>query len=143
MTYIASTDFISHVQWLKSGNQNDLVAAHTDLEKTPSTRATCAVVGTVSPNQLFLEPHGNFNLNFEKTMLETSKAQFQLILPTLHLEFDIDFNHSITHIETIQTMAGASCRTFCCFRWPKKGPEILVASIQKKGKSKLNLHYKW
>ena len=93
------------MQWLKSGNQNDLVTAHMDLENTPSTQATCAVVSTVSPNRLFLEPHGNFNPNFEKTTLETSKAQFQLISPTLHPEFDINFNRGIAQIETIQTMA--------------------------------------
>ena len=68
-------------------------------------QATCAVVGTVSPNRLFLEAHGNYNPNFEKTALETSKAQFLLISPTLHPKFDINFKHAINCIETIQKKA--------------------------------------
>ena len=63
------------------------------------------MVGTVSPNRLFLEPHGNFNPTFEKTTLETSKAQFQLISPSLHPEFDSDFAHGIKNIEAIQKLA--------------------------------------
>jgi len=103
-TYVASPGFLSQVVWTKSSNQNDLVNAATDSETTdaPSSRATCAVVGCVSPNRLFLEPHGNYNPSFENTALETSKAQFQLVSPTIHPEFDIDFNHGIKNIENIQ-----------------------------------------
>ena len=75
-TYIASSRFISHVQWLKIGNQNNLVIAKTpdDPKDMAHMEATCAVIGTVSRNRLFSEPHGNYNPNFEKTALETSKA---------------------------------------------------------------------
>jgi hypothetical protein len=106
-TYVASSEFVSQVEWLKSSNQSDLVLASADSEdpSTPSSRATCAVVGTVSPNRLFLEPHGNYNPNFEKSSLETSKAQFQLVAPTVHPKFEGDFNHGIKNMETIQNMA--------------------------------------
>ena len=106
-TYVASTGFGSRVAWMKSGNQNDLVSASTVLEdsKTPSSRVTCAVVGTVSPNRLYLEPHGNYNPNFEKTALETSKLQFQLIPPSLHPDFEEDFNRGIKNIESLQKLA--------------------------------------
>jgi hypothetical protein len=89
---------------LKTGNQNDLVTTNkATLPKDEShTRATCAVVGIVSANRLFLEPHGNFNPNFEKTALETSKAQFQLISPTVYPEFESDFSRGIKNIETLQ-----------------------------------------
>ena len=103
-TYVASNNFLSHVEWLKTGNQNDLVntsMADFTKDSTPQ-RATCAVVGTVSSNRLFLEAHGNYNPNFEKTALETSKAQFQLLSPTIYPELDADFNHGIKHIETLQ-----------------------------------------
>lgn len=76
-----------------------------DLEDAATTRATCAVVGTVSPNRLFLEPHGNYNPSFEKTALETSKAQFQIISPALHAEFETDFNRGIKNIEILQKTA--------------------------------------
>ena len=76
-----------------------------DAEATPPKQATCAVVGIVSPNQLFLELHGNYNPTFEKTTLETLKAQFQLVSPTLHPEFKIDFNLGIGHLKTIQRNA--------------------------------------
>ena len=61
-------------------------------------QATCAVVGTVSRNRLVLEPHGNYNPNFEKTALETSKAQFQPVSPTNHPQFDTDFGTGTDHI---------------------------------------------
>jgi len=119
-TYVASPGFLSQVVWTKSSNQNDLVNATTDSETTdaPSSRATCAVVGCVSPNRLFLEPHGNYNPSFENTALETSKAQFQLVSPTIHPEFDIDFNHGIKNNrkhpeEGVQR--GTRCRAFCRF----------------------------
>jgi hypothetical protein len=125
-TYIASPGFVSHVVWLKSSNQSDLVAASTDLEDpdTSSSRATCAVVGTVSPNRLFVEAHGNYNPNFEKTALETSKAQFQLVSPALYPEFETDFNHGIRNIESIQKMAykeGPGAEHFVVFDGMKKG----------------------
>jgi hypothetical protein len=106
-TYIASPGFGSRVAWSKAGNQDDLVHASSILEDstTPLTRATCAVVGTVSPNRLYLEAHGNYNPNFEKTALETSKAQFQLIPPSLHPEFEEDFNRGVKNIESLQKMA--------------------------------------
>ena len=71
----------------------------------PSLRATCAVVGTVSPNRLYLEPHGNFNPNFEKTSLETSKLQFQLVPPSRHPEFEDDFNRGVKVLEILQKIA--------------------------------------
>jgi hypothetical protein len=52
-----------------------------------------------------LEAHGNFNPNFEKTALETSKAQFQLTSPTGYPEFESDFARAIDHIEHLQREA--------------------------------------
>ena len=93
--------------WLKSNNQSDLVLTSTDPgdPETAPSKATCAIVGTISSNRLFLEPHGNFNPNFEKTTLQTSKAQFQLVSPTLHPEFEIDFKHCIKNLEALQRLA--------------------------------------
>ena len=106
-TYLASNDFLSHVEWLKTGNQNDLVISNTTdpPNDTAYTRATCAVVGTVSANRLFLEAHGNYNPKIEKTALETSKAQFQLILPDAHPEFEADFSQGVKRIEALQKQA--------------------------------------
>ena len=106
-TYVASNDFLSNVKWLKTGNQNDLVIATPEDpgKDTTHTLATCAVVGTVSANRLFLEAHGNYNPNFEKTALETSKAQFQLISPADNPEFEADFSRGVKHIETLQKQA--------------------------------------
>lgn len=108
-TYIASTRFLSQVTWTKFSNQNELVIASTacniESSNAPSSQVTCAAVGTVSPNGLFLEPHRNFNPNFEKTTLETSKAQFQLVSLSLHPEFDHDFSLGIKNIESIQKIA--------------------------------------
>ena len=103
-TYLASNDFLSHVEWLKTGNQNDLVISNTmdPPIDTAYTRATCAVVSTVSANRLFLEAHRNYNPNFEKTVLETSKAQFQLILPDTHPKFEADFSRGVKRIKALQ-----------------------------------------
>ena len=107
-------------------NQSDLVmaASNFDSEDSPSSRATCAVVGTVSSNRLFLEPHGNYNPNFEKTALETSKAQFQLVPPSHFPEFGVDFGHGIKHIEAIQKKAiteGPPAEHFVVMDGTKKG----------------------
>ena len=64
--------------------------------------ATCAVIGTVSRNRLFLEPHGNYNPNFEKTALETSKAQFQIVSPTDYPQLNADFDQGTEHIRSLQ-----------------------------------------
>jgi hypothetical protein len=92
------------VEWLKTGNQNDLVITRTPDSSTesPPKRAICAVVGTVSSQKLFLEPHGNYNPTFENSTLETSKAQFQLLSPTVYPEFDADYNRGVKLIERLQ-----------------------------------------
>ncbi|KAF8800256.1 hypothetical protein BYT27DRAFT_7217171 [Phlegmacium glaucopus] len=94
-----------NVVWMKTGNVNNLMTAPNNLNDTPSDRATCAIVGTVSPLRLFLEPHGNFNPTFEHSTFETSKAQFQLVAPTSYPEFDADFELGMKHIENLQTKA--------------------------------------
>jgi hypothetical protein len=106
-TYVASKDFLSHVVWTKSGIQSELINVPSDIDGTPPDpeRATCAVVGTVSPTRLFLEPHGNYNPMFENSALESSKAQFQLISPVIHPEFSDDFMLGIERIEKLQNKA--------------------------------------
>jgi hypothetical protein len=74
-------------------------------QPSPSGRATCAVVGIVSPNRLFLEPNGSYNPSFEKAALETSKTQFQLTAPTDHEEFDIDFATGVEQLDALQLAA--------------------------------------
>ena len=93
--------------WLKTGNQNDLVLTNvSDATKDGDPiRAICAVVGLVSPHRLFLEPHSNYNPNFEKTVLETSKVQFQIVSPNSHQEFANDFNRAVKHMESLQKQA--------------------------------------
>ena len=91
--------------WAKSGNQDDLMLTPTNIEDPPSQRAVCAVVNTVSANHIFLKAHGNYNPNFKRTSPETSKAQFQIVSPDNHPEFDGDFNQAIAHIEAIQKKA--------------------------------------
>lgn len=125
-TYVGSPDFLSHLVWSKTGNQNDLMNAPSDIKATPqaSDRATCAIVGIVSPVRLFLEPHGNFNPMFENSALETSKAQFQLVSPALHPEFNDDFNVGIEHIESLQNKAiteGPNAEHFIVFDGQRKG----------------------
>ena len=139
-TYVASDGFVSQVEWFKNSNQSDLVVASSKFEGPPTSRVTCVVVGTVSPNRLYLEPHGNYNPNFEKTALETSKAQFQLIAPTDHPEFEDDFNRGIKNLDTIQKMAvkeGPSPEHFIVmdgikkalkFSWPLFGKRVRVSS---------------
>lgn len=107
-TYVTSSDFTSHVVWLKNGHQNDLMlrVAPAEPDARPTERATCAIVGKVlSANRAFLEPHGNYNPNFEKTSLEMSKVQFLLVAPTSHPDFETDFATSLDRIETIQRKA--------------------------------------
>ena len=106
-TYVATPGFGTRVAWSKSGNQDNLVYSSSVVEDSdaPSLQATCAVVGTVSPNRLYLEPHGNFNPNFEKTSLETSKLQFQLVPPSRHPEFEDDFNRGVKVLESLQKIA--------------------------------------
>ena len=82
----------------KSGNQDNLMLTPTNIEDPPSQCAVCAVVGTVSANHIFLEAHRNYNLNIERTSLETLKAQFQIVSPDNHPEFDANFNQAIAHI---------------------------------------------
>ena len=119
-TYIASSRFGTHVTWSKSGNQNYLVYSSSALDDSdsPSLWATCAIVGTVSPTRLYLEPHGNYNPNFERTALETSKIQFQLVAPSLHWEFEDDFNHGTKILESLQKIA---CKE-------RPGPEHFVVN---------------
>ena len=76
-----------------------------DDSDAPSLQATCAVVSTVSPSWLYLEPHGNYNPNFKRTALETSKVQFQLVPPSLHPEFEDDFNRGIKILESLLKIA--------------------------------------
>jgi hypothetical protein len=102
-TYVGSPDFLSQVDWSKSNNQNELVAAYSDPKNPPTDPVTCAIVGTVSPNRHFLEAHGNYNPNYAP--LEASKAQFQLISPADHPEFAADFNRGIQVIEVLQSKA--------------------------------------
>ncbi|KAF8808339.1 hypothetical protein BYT27DRAFT_7255660 [Phlegmacium glaucopus] len=104
-TYVALADFDSQVIWMKTGNQYDLMIAPHDNKHTPLVRATCAVVGTVSGDRLFLDAHGNFNSTFEDAALETSKAQFQLVCPDHHPDFKSDFQISMKHIENLQRKA--------------------------------------
>jgi hypothetical protein len=90
----------------------------------PSERATCAIVGTVSPTRLFLEPHGNFNPMFENSALETSKIQFQLVPPAIHPEFTEDFTLGIERIEKLQNKAiteGPTAEHFVILDGQKKG----------------------
>ena len=82
-----------------------MASAEVNDPDSPPPRATCAVVGTISANRLFLEPHGNYNPNYDKTSLETSKVQFQLVSPALHPEFDADFKRGVKNLEAIQKMA--------------------------------------
>ena len=79
--------------------------APAEPDARPTERATCAIVGKVSTNRAFLEPHGNYNPNFEKTSLETSKVQFLLVAPTSQPDFETDFATSLDRIETIQRKA--------------------------------------
>jgi hypothetical protein len=106
-TYIASAEFPAHVAWERSGNQNDLIQTPSDNEDKPpfSTRATCAVVGTISSDRLYLEAHGNYNPNFDRAALESSKLQFQIVAPASHPEFKTDFELGINHIDSIQNKA--------------------------------------
>jgi hypothetical protein len=103
--YIASENFLSHVQWSKTGNQDDLVTtpAPDDPKEIALELATCAVVGTVSRNKLFLEPQGNYNPTYID--LENSKTQFQIISPTAFPEFAVDFDRAVAHMETLQKRA--------------------------------------
>jgi hypothetical protein len=105
--YVASDDFMAHVQWSDAGAHNDLVIAKApnDPNVIASEPATCAIVGTVSRNKIFLEPHSNYNPNFEKTALETSKMQFQLVCPTAHPEFVGDFDRGVARIESLQKLS--------------------------------------
>jgi hypothetical protein len=106
-TYIASPDFLSHIVWVKAptGSHNDLMITRGNINEAPSDLATCAVIGTVSPTRLFLEPHGNFNPMFENSMLESSKFQFQLLSPVIHPEITDDFNLGMKNIESLQNKA--------------------------------------
>jgi hypothetical protein len=103
--YVGSADFLSNLVWLKVGNQDDLMNAPVLPDETPSDKATCVIVGTVSPVRLFLEPHGNFNPAFDNSALESSKVQFQLVQPVTHPEFSDDFKLGIERIERLQTKA--------------------------------------
>ena len=76
-----------------------------DSPSQTSDRATCAIVGTISPIRLFLEPHGNYNPTFDKSALETSKVQFLLVPPVIHPDFVDDFNIAVEHIERLQDKA--------------------------------------
>lgn len=75
--------------------------APTDPKDAPSDKATCAVVGTVSPERMYLEPHGNFTTAYGNG-LETSKAQFQIIPSDIHTEFGEDLKLGIRHLERLQ-----------------------------------------
>ena len=90
---------------MKNGHQNDLMLMPAEPDARPTERAICAIVGKVSANCAFLEPQGNYNPNFEKTSLETSKVQFLLVVPTSHPDFETDFATSLNHIKTIQRKA--------------------------------------
>jgi len=129
-SYVGSEDFLSQLVWLKTGNQSDLMSASDSNAPHASDRASCAIVGTVSPVRLFLEPHGNFNPMFENSALETSKVQFQLTSPETHQEFSNDFKIGIEKIESLQNKAiveGSSAEHFVVldgqrkalkFSWP-------------------------
>ncbi|KAF8803423.1 hypothetical protein BYT27DRAFT_7340892 [Phlegmacium glaucopus] len=117
-TYIASNNFNYEVVWTKTGNMNELKTASHDNNDAPSVRATCAVVGIVSDDRLFLDAHGNFNPIFDKSGLEACKAQFQLISPNHHADFKSDFKLGIENIENLQMKAvteGATPQYFIVF----------------------------
>jgi hypothetical protein len=128
--YVACADFPAHVAWDKSGNQNDLVQAPTSDDGIPAVRATCAVVGTISSDRLYLEPHGNYNPNFERAALESSKLQFQIVAPASHPDLKNDFDIGINHIDQVEAraiMQGPKCEHFVVknsyqkalrFSWP-------------------------
>ncbi|KAF8798368.1 hypothetical protein BYT27DRAFT_7343617 [Phlegmacium glaucopus] len=104
-TYIASDDFESQLMWLKTSRQSELMMVSEDRNDKPTERVTCAVVGTISSNRLFLEPHGNFNPNFNNGALENAKAQFMLVAPSADGIFHSDFKTGIERIERIQNKA--------------------------------------
>ncbi|KAF8817653.1 hypothetical protein BYT27DRAFT_7237288 [Phlegmacium glaucopus] len=123
-TYIGSHDFASHVIWTKTGNQNELMLVPDDPSHSPASRATCAVVGIISPHRLSLEAHGNFNPSFEHATLETAKAQFQLIPPVVYTDFITDFALGIQRMETLQnsaTTGGPHAQHFVIFDDQNKG----------------------
>ncbi|KAF8802411.1 hypothetical protein BYT27DRAFT_7261183 [Phlegmacium glaucopus] len=101
-TYVGSDNFDSQLVWLKNNNQNKLMIVPEDHKEKPFMQVTWAVVGVVSFQRLFLEPHGNFNPIFEKSALENSKAQFMLISPPIDNEFYSDFQLAIEHIKNLQ-----------------------------------------
>jgi hypothetical protein len=104
-TYVASMNFTSNVEWLETGSQVELMNASLNGDNAEPARATCAVVGVVSSLRLLLEPHGNYNPNYEKAVLETSKLQFQITCPTSHPEFATDFDVALQHIDHVQKKA--------------------------------------
>jgi hypothetical protein len=116
-TYAASSSFMSQVAWVKAGNQSELMRLPGDDTNAEPVHATCALVGTVSPLQLLLKPHGNVNLNYEKSALETSKLQFQVVYPTDHAGFDADFGTAMERLETStgwQSVRGPRWNTSLC-----------------------------
>jgi hypothetical protein len=107
--YVASPDFLSRVEWARTGIQNNLVVARdpSDPVDVPSKPATCAIVGIVSRSRLYLEPHGNFNPNYDnlKAGLEGAKTQFQVVSPTERLQFNADFDIATERLEALQRQA--------------------------------------
>jgi hypothetical protein len=100
-TYIASDDFLATVEWHKVGNQKELMIKPDDPKESPTDKATCAVVGVVSGERLFVEPHGNFNPKFNNPF-ESAKAQFQIKSARQYPEFDADFTLGIRRLEQLQ-----------------------------------------
>jgi hypothetical protein len=96
---------MSHVTWTKGGFQNDLMLKDDNPSVDATTLATCAVVGMVSSERLYLEGHGNYNPKFNNSSLETSKYQFQLVAPTFDPDFESDFNIGIERLELLQSQA--------------------------------------
>ncbi|KAF8815383.1 hypothetical protein BYT27DRAFT_7333929 [Phlegmacium glaucopus] len=104
-TYVASEEFKSQLMWVKGTTQNDLMIVLEKCNNKPTIRATCVVVGIISSKRLFLEPHGNYNPNFNSPKLEASKAQFMLTAPPVDGVFNVDFKLGIEHLEKIQNKA--------------------------------------
>jgi hypothetical protein len=134
--YVVCADFPAHVAWDKSGNQNDLVQAPTSDNGMPAVRATCAVVGTISLDRLYLEPHGNYNPNFERAALESSKLQFRIVAPASHPDLKNDFDIGINHIDQVEARAitqgpkGEHFKVKDRPGWLSEGIEVSLATFQ-------------
>ncbi|KAF9561236.1 hypothetical protein CPC08DRAFT_722886 [Agrocybe pediades] len=99
--YVASSDFLTICRWVS--HRGHLLALVSD-PNTPIEPVRSIIVGIISVDKAYLQPHGNFNPSFNDPWkaARAAKLSFTLQCPDNHPAFSEDWKPALDKLEGIQ-----------------------------------------